>query len=64
MALEILPKKRNYKGILRKNKNIQRAREELTSAALKNRIRSTRYTKQRLEEAKYDLDSIYQQQKN
>ena len=33
----------------------------MTSAAAKNRIRSTRYTKKRLEEAKDKLDSMYQQ---
>ena len=51
IAREILPKKRKNKDILCNNMNIQRAREELTSAAAKNRIRSTWYTKQRLEEA-------------
>ena len=33
----------------------------MTSAAAKNCNRSTRYRKQRLEEAKDNLDSIYQQ---
>ena len=41
---------RREKDILCNNKNIA-----------KNRIRSTRYTKQRLEEAKDNLNSIYQQ---
>ena len=42
---ETLHKKRKNKGIFSNNKNIQKAREELTSAAAKNRIRLTRYTK-------------------
>ena len=45
IAPETLPKKRKNKGILSSNKSIQRAREELTSAAAKNHIRSMRYTK-------------------
>ena len=62
IAPENLPKKSKNKSILTNNKNIQRAREELTSAAAKNCIRSTRYTKKRLEEDKDNLDSIYQQE--
>ena len=59
MTPEILPKKRKSKGIHSNNKNIQREREELINAATKNRIISTRYTQQRLKEAKDNLDSIY-----
>ena len=62
IAPETLPKKRKNKGILSSNKSIQRAREELTSAAAKNHIRSMIYTKQHLEEAEDNLDSIYQQE--
>ena len=63
IAPETLPKKRKNKSIHSNNKNTQRAREELTSVAATNHIRSTRYTKQRLEGAKDNLDSIYQQEK-
>ena len=59
IAPETLPKKRKNKSIHSNNKRTQRAREELTSVAATNYIRSTRYTKQRLEGAKDNLDSIY-----
>ena len=48
IALEILPKKRKNKSIFCNNNNIQKAREALTSASAKNRIISTRYTKEYL----------------
>ena len=48
IAPEILPKKRKNKSIFCNNNNIQKAREALTSASAKNRIISTRYTKEYL----------------
>ena len=62
IAPEILPKKRKNKGILCSNNKIHRAKEDMTSTAAKNHIRSTRYTRKRLKEAKDNLDSIYKQE--
>ena len=62
IAPEILPKKKKNESIFCNNNNTQKAREALTSASSKNRIISTRYTKEYLEEAQDKFDSMYQQE--